>query len=140
MICGFYLVYEPASKDRGSGSQGTVSTQSTQSTPHPRARISPAGKSPCEVARELRDQALHAHRICKHISGHLPEHVAAIVHADCAIRLLIRLGGGQCGVSHLRACSGSNKPKAQTDRSTLCITVVFCAVPLKMSPKIDVFS
>ena len=60
MICGFYLVYEPASKDRGSGSQGTVSTQSTQSTPHPRAKITPAGKSPCEVARELRDQAPRA--------------------------------------------------------------------------------
>ena len=57
MICGFYLVYDPASKDRGSGSQGTQSTQSTQSTPNPRAKISPAGKSPCEVARELRDQA-----------------------------------------------------------------------------------
>ncbi len=43
------------STDRGSCSQGTVSTVSTQSTPHPRARITPAGKSPCEVARELRD-------------------------------------------------------------------------------------
>ena len=26
-------------------------------------RIGPAGKSPCEVARELRDQALHEHSI-----------------------------------------------------------------------------
>ncbi len=34
-----------------------MSTVSTQSTPHPRAKITPAGKSPCEVARELRDQA-----------------------------------------------------------------------------------
>ncbi len=33
---------------------------STQSTPHPRARITPAGKSPCEVARELRDPTLRA--------------------------------------------------------------------------------
>ena len=49
------------STDRGSNSQGavgTVSTVSTVSTPHPRAKITPAGKSPCEVARELRDQAL----------------------------------------------------------------------------------
>jgi hypothetical protein len=27
--------------------------------------------------------AMHAHSRCKHISGQLPEHVAAIVHADC---------------------------------------------------------
>jgi hypothetical protein len=43
------------STDRGSSSQGTVGTVSTVSTPHPRAEITPAGKSPCEVARELRD-------------------------------------------------------------------------------------
>ncbi len=35
-----------------------MTTVSTQSTPHPRAKITPAAKSPCEVARELRDQAL----------------------------------------------------------------------------------
>jgi hypothetical protein len=45
------------SKKKGGG---TVSTVSTQSTPHPRAKITPAGKSPCEVARELRDQALRS--------------------------------------------------------------------------------
>ena len=38
-----------------------MSTVSTQSTPLPRAEITPAGKSPCEVGRELRDQALPAH-------------------------------------------------------------------------------
>ena len=38
-----------------------MSTVSTQSTPHPRAKITPAGKSPCEVARELRDQALEGY-------------------------------------------------------------------------------
>jgi hypothetical protein len=37
--------------------EGTLITVSTQSTPQARAKITPAGKSPCEVARELRDQA-----------------------------------------------------------------------------------
>ena len=33
---------------------------STQSTPHPRAKIPPAGRAPCELGWELRDQALIA--------------------------------------------------------------------------------
>jgi hypothetical protein len=39
------------------GLQGTVSTVSTHSTPHPRAKIIPAGRAPCELGWELRDQA-----------------------------------------------------------------------------------
>ncbi len=34
-----------------------MSTLSTQSTPHPRAKIIPAGRAPCELGWELRDQA-----------------------------------------------------------------------------------
>ena len=34
-----------------------MSTVSTQSTPHPRAKIIPAGRAPCELGWELRDQA-----------------------------------------------------------------------------------
>ena len=37
------------------GTQGTVSTQST---PHPRVKVAPAGRGPCELGWELRDQAL----------------------------------------------------------------------------------
>jgi hypothetical protein len=37
-----------------SGTQGTVSTQST---PHPRVKVTPAGRGPCELGWELRDQA-----------------------------------------------------------------------------------
>jgi hypothetical protein len=47
--------------NRGSSSQGTVSTLSTQSTPHPRARIIPAGRAPCELGWKLRDQAPAKH-------------------------------------------------------------------------------
>ena len=36
------------------GTQGTVSTQST---PHPRVKVTPAGRGPCELGWELRDQA-----------------------------------------------------------------------------------
>ena len=34
-----------------------MSTVSTQSTPNPRAKIIPAGRAPCELGWELRDQA-----------------------------------------------------------------------------------
>ena len=37
-----------------------MSTVSTQSTPHPRAKIIPAGRAPCELGWELRDQTLHS--------------------------------------------------------------------------------
>ncbi len=37
---------------------GTQSTVSTQSTPIPRTKITPAGRGPCELGWELRDQAL----------------------------------------------------------------------------------
>ena len=36
--------------------------------------------------------------------------------------------------------SGLNLNRSRQAGATLFITVVFCAVPLKMSPKIDVFS
>jgi hypothetical protein len=40
------------------GTQGTVSTQSTP--PHPRVKVTPAGRGPCELGWELRDQARRA--------------------------------------------------------------------------------
>ncbi len=53
---GIQGVCEPVSSADGSSSQGTVSTVSTQSTPHPRAKVIPAGRAPCELGWELRDQ------------------------------------------------------------------------------------
>ena len=36
---------------------GTQGTLSTQSTPHPRVKVTPAGRGPCELGWELRDPA-----------------------------------------------------------------------------------
>jgi hypothetical protein len=74
------------------GTQGTVSTQST---PHPRAKITPAGRSPCELGWELRDQT--------HLVG--PSHLPA---AGCAY-----LGGHS--VRRLRGLSLVSSRLSRTD-------------------------
>ena len=103
------------STDRVSGSQGTGSTVSTQSTPHPRAKITPAGKSPCEVARELRDQALKRKPLlAMKLRLAADESYLAASLKTCALQEEDKLGAKSPPSAHCTGAGGGHDAEAET--------------------------